>query len=367
MFENVAGGAGRYAQYWHDYFCASGKETNDLFMIATGDVYASSKGILFLSDYSSVYVASKILVKMVNALKLDGYNVVLHANSAVELHPYRKLNCIKVVNVNDYDVAHSWRLLPAFLRERKLKGFRNFCSKILIRYMEKRVCRLADQVLTNSLFTKRMVDASYKISSKMIYKSVDASFNFGVKTPQKLDFNSALFVGVDFARKGLWELLHAYTDHPGMCLTVVGLRADQLRKFQKMQKNGEFQNINFLGILNKEELVLAYKQHAVFIMPSHREALGISLLEAMHFGCLCIASCAGGIPEIITDGTNGLLCKPTAVDISRCLATLEGMDQVEKDSVIQAGKNTAKQFNTKRMLGEVAILYDTIVLRHHKL
>lgn len=52
-----------------------------------------------------------------------------------------------------------------------------------------------------------------------------------------------------------------------------------------------------------------YFQNAdIFVYPSVcDEAFGISLVEAMNYGILCIASDRGGIPEIIHHGENGFL------------------------------------------------------------
>jgi len=46
----------------------------------------------------------------------------------------------------------------------------------------------------------------------------------------------------------------------------------------------------------------------IFVYPSvWQEAFGISLIEAMEAGMLCVAAKVGGIPEIINDGINGIL------------------------------------------------------------
>ncbi len=50
------------------------------------------------------------------------------------------------------------------------------------------------------------------------------------------------------------------------------------------------------------------KQAAVFVQPSLLEAFGLALQEAMFYGCACIGTETGGIPELITHNRTGLLC-----------------------------------------------------------
>ena len=62
--------------------------------------------------------------------------------------------------------------------------------------------------------------------------------------------------------------------------------------------------------------VSTYMREAdLFIYPSIcEEVFGISIVEAMAFGILCIANRVGGIPEIIVDGENGFLTDETSVE-----------------------------------------------------
>ena len=53
-----------------------------------------------------------------------------------------------------------------------------------------------------------------------------------------------------------------------------------------------------------------YSAATLYLMPSHSEGSPLALLEAMIAGVPVIASRAGGIPEMVTDGVSGLLTEP---------------------------------------------------------
>ena len=60
----------------------------------------------------------------------------------------------------------------------------------------------------------------------------------------------------------------------------------------------------FLGY--RSDVPSLLKMFDVFVMPSHLEGLCTSLLDAMAMGLPIVATDAGGIPEIVRDGVNGL-------------------------------------------------------------
>ena len=61
----------------------------------------------------------------------------------------------------------------------------------------------------------------------------------------------------------------------------------------------------------------------VFCLPSFREPFGRSIIEAMAMGRPVVACRAGGVPEIITDGVDGVLVPPRDVDaLANALASL---------------------------------------------
>ncbi len=66
----------------------------------------------------------------------------------------------------------------------------------------------------------------------------------------------------------------------------------------------------FVGAFNQRQLPEIMAETDIFVMSSVLEGQPLALVEAMAYGCPIVATAVGGIPELIQDGVNGLLCEP---------------------------------------------------------
>lgn len=71
-------------------------------------------------------------------------------------------------------------------------------------------------------------------------------------------------------------------------------------------------HVSFLGLRRDVPAVLASLD--VFVLPTRREALGTSFLEAQAMGVPVIGSRVGGVPETMIEGATGLLVPPEDPD-----------------------------------------------------
>jgi len=130
-----------------------------------------------------------------------------------------------------------------------------------------------------------------------------------------------LFVGRVTYGKGVHILLKAFSalakQYPDLKLVVAGPLSDRfgeegVSKYartlmayaERVLPRGSYV---FTGAVDRETLRKLYSIAYVCVLPSHFEAFGMVLIEAMASGCAVIGSDAGGIPDIVVDGYNGLL------------------------------------------------------------
>jgi L-malate glycosyltransferase len=104
----------------------------------------------------------------------------------------------------------------------------------------------------------------------------------------------------------------------------------------------------------------------LFVMSSITEGLGTSLLDAMACARPIVATRAGGIPEIVEDGVNGLLVPPRdAHALAR--AIVEALkDERLRQRMGAAGFDCVRErFTVERMVAETASVYARVARSGH--
>jgi len=117
----------------------------------------------------------------------------------------------------------------------------------------------------------------------------------------------AIFVGNKYELKGVPTLLQAWDvvreRLPDALLCIVGVD-------QKGRK-ASWPSVQWLGYIDdRRQLEQLYAEASLFVLPTQFEAFGHAVVEAMGSGLPCITSNVGALPEIVDDGTTGLLVPP---------------------------------------------------------
>lgn len=112
------------------------------------------------------------------------------------------------------------------------------------------------------------------------------------------------------------------------------------------QKIDKLSNIKYLGNKENNELINnIYPQISALLLCSDSDTLPTVVLEAMSFGCIVFARNVDGVPEIITDGKDGIIfdyyAKPEEVAdiIMKTFDDIAYIDYLSKNAVNKIKRN----------------------------
>ncbi|HEU4685453.1 MAG TPA: glycosyltransferase family 4 protein [Nitrospira sp.] len=156
-----------------------------------------------------------------------------------------------------------------------------------------------------------------------------------------------LCVALHHRRKAIDVLIRAFklfsADHPGVELWLVGDGPATGQLQELAQELGLKDRVKFLGRQDRRAVRMLLRRCRLAVLPSRVEPFGIAILEAMASCKPVVASAVGGIPEIIEDGTNGILVEPENPE-ALCSAIMRvWKDQALAGRLAQAGYETVKR------------------------
>lgn len=182
---------------------------------------------------------------------------------------------------------------------------------------EKKAVAHADYRFVVSEYWKRELKKEYGHESVVTYNGLDIK-EFSSLPKRKGTAPTVLFVGGLEPRKGLEYLLHAMEyvidELPNTRLIAVaktGFRGtDEWSWFTTLaDRLGIKGNMVFRESVSQDTLLELYAECDLLVLPSKTEGWGLSLMEAMACGKPVVASRVGGIPELVRDGTDGILVR----------------------------------------------------------
>ncbi len=130
-----------------------------------------------------------------------------------------------------------------------------------------------------------------------------------------------------FPRKGIRFLLDAAARlkprDPGLKVLIAGDGFERPELEKRARDLGLASDVVFLGWVPNADLPPLYRAAAVSVIPSLEEGFGIPAAEAMGCGIPVVASDAGGLPEVVEDGSCGFVVpKGDAVRLADAIGRL---------------------------------------------
>ncbi|MEO7296646.1 MAG: glycosyltransferase family 4 protein, partial [Candidatus Limnocylindria bacterium] len=147
---------------------------------------------------------------------------------------------------------------------------------------------------------------------------------------------------------------------PDAWLVIVGegSQADAL----KAQAAALSERIVFTG--RRDDVSSLTADLTVAVLPSLREAQGISILEAMARRRPVVASAVGGIPEVITSGVDGLLVQPADPGVLAAAVVSLLRSPALRERIGEAGYRTVRdRFSIDAQVKRIEVVYDEELAR----
>ncbi len=144
------------------------------------------------------------------------------------------------------------------------------------------------------------------------------------------------------------------------CLLMVGDGPERATCEARARELGVRDRVRFLGTQTDVERLLPVAD--VLLLPSKYESFGLAALEAMACGVVPVATRAGGLPEVIRDGEDGLLVAEEDIDRMGELAAALLADEDRLSALKQAARRAAvERFATEKVVPRYEALYREVL------
>lgn len=199
-------------------------------------------------------------------------------------------------------------------------------------------------------------------------------------SPESYNKNQILFIGRFDALKGGDTVLKAFarvlSEIPEAVLMFVGpdrgirrLNNQSLyidEAIDQFVPEGYRSQVQYLGLLEKEQIETLRQSSHLTVMASKSEVFGYTVLEALASGSPVIASCVGGVAEIIEDDQTGFFFESGSdSDLAKKILTLLNEDKVSQ-RVAKRGYERCKEHFSNETIATQAVEFYTRVVAESK-
>ncbi len=324
---------------------------------------------------SRLHIEANAIGVMINPIKASGY-----------VHPFSILKIIALIRRKKFDLIHThaskdlWLLVPALnvLRKQRplllTKHVGSFIVKkdFLHKYIYKRV---KYALAISKVIAKNLLETCPLTEDKILihYNGVDLKrFDYGKTDREKIrsEFNinkNILVIGM-LARfspgKGHEEFLFAARElnkvFDNLCFLIVGEASHGENEYadsiKKLAEEYQIKNLVFTGFRSDVPDVLSAMD--IFVFPSHSEAFGIALIEAMAMRLPSICSNSDGVLDIAIDSeTSYLFERKNGKDLKDKISLLINSPETRKKFSEASRKRVENNFDLEVIINQLIEIY----------
>jgi glycosyltransferase involved in cell wall biosynthesis len=282
---------------------------------------------------------------------------VVHLHTTVRGSMYRKAICALLAKALGTPVV-----LHIHVGEPELERFRQKVDPLSLALF-RWVFAHADKVLSVGAASAREVEEHYAARDvEVLPNAAPPPVDGPVAEPPVPGQARLLYIGGfrDPVKGGevLIDALPAILEaNPGVTITIAGPGEPPARL---AAMNGSAQ---WLGWLDAETKARAMREADIFLMPSTSEGLPVALLEAMAYGKPIVATRVGGIPDVLAEGTEGLIVAPGDVAALAGAVTALVADPVHASALGRAAKERVAELGPDTIAKRLDLVYQEVIGR----
>lgn len=264
-------------------------------------------------------------------------------------------------------LARRWRDVPLVITPHSDVGRGLTFSGVYHRAVAAATLRGADRVIAQSTVERQFLTGLGVKSERIAILPtgiVTADYAAAPRSARR-ERVQALCVGrLELQQKGLESLLQAVAQLPagsGLSLRLVGDdwggRAPLLRLADRL---GVRDRVTIDAGLATSEVVAAYRDADLFVLPSRFESFPRVILEAMASGLPIVATRVGSVAEMVAEGRNAWLVPPDDPGaLAQALATLAG-DATTRDRWGEESRRRAAEYDWSRLTPRYVALLEEV-------
>lgn len=235
------------------------------------------------------------------------YATATYAAAAAASAGSRRPLVVKLVSDPAYERARRYRVFDGTLEEFQLAG--GFRIDLLKRFRTTALGR-ATRVVVPSRYLAAIA-ADWGLDQGRIEVLANPAPAPSAVEPAPLGDATFVFVGRLTEQKALPVLLEALRSVPDARLVLVGDGPERIELDRRAHELGIADRVELAGARPRDEALRYLAGARATVLPSAWENLPHAAVESLSVGTPVVATAVGGVPEVVLDGTNGLLVPPS--------------------------------------------------------
>lgn len=326
------------------------KSGSDVVVISLYSMHSAISELLNENGIKVIYLNKKpgvdfsIIGKLKKALREEAPDVI---HTHIGVFVYCALSAVGLKGKRWIHTVHT-------LAQREAPGIRGVVEKICFRR------RKAIPVALSSVVQKTIAE-KYKLEPTDIpiaFNGIDLSRCIPKKNYLIHDKFTIIHIGRFCKVKnhtGLiraFDLFHSKYPDSQLCLIGRGELEQEVKAY--VEKLGITNSVQFLD--PQDNVYPFLNQSDVFTLPSFAEGIPMTIIEAMGTGLPIVATAVGGVPDMLENNVNALLCEVDAEKLAECFEKYY-LDEKLRECHGKAALERSKAFSAEEMAEKYLNIY----------